>query len=911
MSSRHSIPYTFYPCFSYTTEQQWGGKGYAKPMQREAENPYVDTECKDIVKGLHRKKTPSLQGARWSTTEPSVMQRPVQLSETLGKLDAWSQDLSEGKCNSQQAEFCRRIVEQMKAEMQPAEGATPEPLRWALHGGPGTGKSHTLKLIREELFEQIAGWTRGSQYQIVTLQAVMANDLDGDTIHHALGLNWQSASDDKISGSKFLDLSAKAVQWRWLIIDEISMVSAELLARLDLRCRELVRDLAQSKYARGSAHARPFGGLNVILSGDLWQLPPPRGTFLGEVPWEMLTSGKSRKVAHTVHGQELVWGSVGEKSVVQGLTELVQCERTRDVWLQHVQKEIRDGRLAADSRAFLHGQDTSVPGSWSGEALECGNATCRKLMQGKYTPAHIRLHECPRCKEERASKKRVVDTAGHMVEVEKRDRAKAIFATNAVKYHVNKLRAQDWAQRQGQEVQYAIAKDTISSRALQEKPDLGREKLPWLQRHDQDCGGLYGVLPLCVGMPVTATDHLDRRRGILKGCPGKVVGWSWRKEQEIAQDQKTHIWNQPPTCIFVQFTTKTQWRVQGLDKDNVFPVTLQRQPWHIDKGRSRPMLRVVRRQFPLAPGFATTAHAAQGQTYAEGAITDMQLGEGGDPMTAYIAVTRVRDREGLYIYRPFDASPYQKGCSVGRALLLQTWRGDCIDWATLRTRYREEAACSECRERKPKSGYTAGQWKREAAARVCRECVRNHAANNTPWQCSVCKAWQDEAAFAKQYARPPCTFYRVCHTCEVQKPCCKCGVAKPASAFGASAWKARHADRRCCKDCAVKVTGHWRCGVCSEQKAREHFSAWTRQSTRQNGKQRCNPCVQATEIRAAAKKAKGRLYKLRVQDKRQQVIRCSRAESPDSVRPLLRRSVCRQAIRRATAWQTKVAEEKR
>ena len=48
-----------------------------------------------------------------------------------------------------------------------------------------------VKMIREELFEHIAGWTRGSQYHIVTLQAVMANDLDGDTIHHALGLNWQ------------------------------------------------------------------------------------------------------------------------------------------------------------------------------------------------------------------------------------------------------------------------------------------------------------------------------------------------------------------------------------------------------------------------------------------------------------------------------------------------------------------------------------------------------------------------------------------------------------------------------------------------------------------------------------------------------------------------------------------------
>ncbi|CAK9055079.1 unnamed protein product [Durusdinium trenchii] len=298
------------------------------------------------------------------------------------------------------------------------------------------------------------------------------------------------------------------------------------------------------------------------------------------------------------------------------------------------------------------------------------------------------------------------------------------------------------------------------------------------------------------------------------------------------------------------------------------------------------MLRVVRRQFPLAPGFATTAHAAQGQTYAEGAMTDMQIGEGGGPMTAYIAVTR------------------------GSVVADLAWGLHRLGNARATEKKKKRAASAA--NASPKAGpYTAGQWKREAAARVCRECVRNHAANNTPWQCSVCKAWQDEAAFAKQYARPQCTFYRVCHTCEVQKPCCKCGVAKPASAFGASAWKARNADRRCCKDCAVKVTGHWRCGVCSEQKAREHFSAWTRQSTRQNGKQRCNPCFQATEIRAAAKKAKGRLYKLRVQDKRQQVIRCIRAESPDSVRPLLRRSVIRQAIRRATAWQTKVAEEKR
>ena len=53
-------------------------------------------------------------------------------------------------------------------------------------------------------------------------------------------------------------------------------------------------------------------------------------------------------------------------------------------------------------------------------------------------------------------------------------------------------------------------------------------------------------------------------------------------------------------------------------------------------------------------------------------------------------------------------------------MLLQAWRGESIDWATLRARYREETACSECPESKPKSAYAApAMWKREADARVC------------------------------------------------------------------------------------------------------------------------------------------------------------------------------------------------
>ena len=47
------------------------------------------------------------------------------------------------------------------------------------------------------------------------------------------------------------------------------------------------------------------------------------------------------------------------------------------------------------------------------------------------------------------------------------------FSPPTRSYHVNKLRAQEWAASRQKQVYYAIAKDRISSRALQEKPDLG------------------------------------------------------------------------------------------------------------------------------------------------------------------------------------------------------------------------------------------------------------------------------------------------------------------------------------------------------------------------------------------------------------------------------------------------------
>ena len=64
---------------------------------------------------------------------------------------------------------------------------------------------------------------------------------------------------------------------------------------------------------------------------------------------------------------------------MQGVTELSQCERCDDAWLLSVQAEFRRGSLQVDTHAFLHGEDTQVPGSWVEGRATCGTLSCQNI----------------------------------------------------------------------------------------------------------------------------------------------------------------------------------------------------------------------------------------------------------------------------------------------------------------------------------------------------------------------------------------------------------------------------------------------------------------------------------------------------------------------------------------------------
>jgi PIF1-like helicase len=111
------------------------------------------------------------------------------------------------------------------------------------------------------------------------LTGVAARLVNGRTLHSLLKLPVQK--DGKLLNLPLLTgvyLRQMRLLWRstkFIIIDEISMVPYEMLVMIDSRLKQLMdnNDL--------------FGGLNVLLFGDLFQLPPVRGNAVYIQPTRM------------------------------------------------------------------------------------------------------------------------------------------------------------------------------------------------------------------------------------------------------------------------------------------------------------------------------------------------------------------------------------------------------------------------------------------------------------------------------------------------------------------------------------------------------------------------------------------------------------------------------------------------
>jgi len=146
-----------------------------------------------------------------------------------------------------------------------------------LTGAAGAGKTYVLnKFIKEAR-------ANGKSVAVTASTGIAATHLGGNTIHSWSGMGIADEISDRAISDMSKSRKDQIEKADILIIDEVSMIHDFRLDMIDQICRGVRSDES------------PFGGLQIILSGDFYQLPPVNradskggGFVTGSEAWETM-----------------------------------------------------------------------------------------------------------------------------------------------------------------------------------------------------------------------------------------------------------------------------------------------------------------------------------------------------------------------------------------------------------------------------------------------------------------------------------------------------------------------------------------------------------------------------------------------------------------------------------------------
>ena len=197
--------------------------------------------------------------------------------ETTDKMEHEAMRQQVNTLNGEQRAILDDYIERVSLPV----GVLPPTLLHIL-GSAGTGKSYLLRTLiavtryileksytsinSEQPTVQIGAPTNNSAFQIL-----------GQTLHSLFGFGFGGEDDSNntytnVNGEIAKDLPWKFFNTRLLFLDEVSMVGSNMFSKISLRLQEIVNLFPGWK-------SKSFGGLDMVVLGDFFQLPPVLDRF--------------------------------------------------------------------------------------------------------------------------------------------------------------------------------------------------------------------------------------------------------------------------------------------------------------------------------------------------------------------------------------------------------------------------------------------------------------------------------------------------------------------------------------------------------------------------------------------------------------------------------------------------------
>ncbi|XP_066936565.1 uncharacterized protein [Clytia hemisphaerica] len=225
--------------------------------EEESENIFLREDWMDIADLNSMPNNVSTENQQyWTDSYDSYTQ------DQINAMPFWIEEKKKTFENDNPTDYSQYQVENLNAEQlqaynivhDHAQNINADPLQMIITGIAGSGKSYLINCIKKLL---------GKKCLLTSYFGIAAFNINGRTLHSTLKLPIRSKLKHELKGKSLDNLQTGLKDIEYIIIDEFSVVGQRLLGWIDSRCRQATGKLETL-----------FGGISIILVGDVAQLPP-------------------------------------------------------------------------------------------------------------------------------------------------------------------------------------------------------------------------------------------------------------------------------------------------------------------------------------------------------------------------------------------------------------------------------------------------------------------------------------------------------------------------------------------------------------------------------------------------------------------------------------------------------------